>query len=531
MLEIVLTRDDANSDSALLVEWLAADREVVRKGQAVCAVETSKASFDLEAPGDGTLIWLARAGDEVEIGASVALVAESDAELADVAATAESIVPAVATSAPTPAGERSVTRKAAELAERYGIDLDLIEKSGFITVDDIEAFRAAAQDTSGDDDVVLAGLSTENVTLPAVFAVDEQEGVVDPTFLSTLAADPAAFGALPSEQKLDAYRTHGASVGNDVTLGAGAVIVAPRIVLGNGVTIGDGSSIRCHEIFAAGELALLGASFRLTCRRAFIGAGTWTGDRILIGGGGAGDPWATFVIGDLGFIGDEAFINVCRPVLIGREAFVTMRSVLLTHNVGHSLLEGFENRFAGIVLEDRAQIGVGAVVYAGCRVGFESIIASNSYVVSDIKPRSLAIGVPARVTGAASRAPERSRQAALAREMMRELRQFIVLRGVETEDLDDQGLEGFAVTGAEGPARILFSERLDATSVQAGGGETVVLTLAADGDPPAGCAVLDLLGRRIHGEGGVALASVREFCRKRGIRFEPGPWRYRDGFL
>ncbi len=365
-----------------------------------------------------------------------------------------------------------------------------------------------------------------------MFDVDEQEGIVDPAFLATLAADPAAFGALPSEEKLDAYRTHGASVGNGVTLGAGTIIVAPRIVLGDGVTIGDGSRIRCHEIFAAGELALLGASFQLTCRRAFIGAGTWTGDRILIGGGGAGDPWATFVIGDLGFIGDEAFINVCRPVLIGREAFVTMRSILLTHNVGHSLLEGFENRFAGIVLEDRAQVGVGAVVYAGCRVGLESIIASNSYVVSDIKPRSLAIGVPARVTGAASRAPERSRQVALARQMMKELRQLIMLRGVETEDLDDQGLEGFAVvTGAEGPARILFCERLGATSVQAGDGETVVLTLAVDGDPPAGCAVLDLLGRRVHGVGGVALESVREFCRKRGIRFEPGPWRYSDGFL
>jgi hypothetical protein len=38
--------------------------------------------------------------------------------------------------------------------------------------------------------------------------------------------------------------------------------------------------------------------------------------------------------------------------------------------------------------------------------------------------------------------------------------------------------------------------------------------------------VLDLLGKRIDGEGGVVLDWVREFCRKRGIRFEPGPWRY-----
>ena len=528
MLEIVLTRDDANSDSALLVEWLVADRDEVRKGQVVCVVETSKASFDLEAPGDGTLVWLAHAGTDVDIGASVALVAESAADLAEVDAKS---VTAAAPTAAAPAGERSVTRKAAELAEQYGIDLDQIEKSGFITVDDIEAFRAAAHESSGEDDIVFAGLSTENVTLPAVFPIAEDDGVVEPDFLAMLSADTAAFGALASAEKVDAYRRHGARIGNDVRIGVGTVIIAPRIVLEDAVTIGDGGSIRCHEVFAAGELALLGASFQLTCRRAFIGAGTWTADRIVIGGGGARDPWATFVIGELGFIGDEVFINVCRPVVIGREVFVTMRSVLLTHNVGHSLLEGFENRFAGIVLEDRAQIGVGAVVYAGCRVGRESIIASNSYVVSDIKPRSLAIGVPARVAGAASRAPERSRQTALARQMMKEMQQLLTFQGVATQALDVESMEGFAVAGADGPARILFSERLSAASVSAGDGETVVLTLALEGDPPAGCAVLDLLERRVHGDEGVVLDWVREFCRKRGIRFEPGPWRYRGGLL
>ena len=68
-------------------------------------------------------------------------------------------------------------------------------------------------------------------------------------------------------------------------------------------------------------------------------------------------------------------------------------------------------------------------------------------------------------------------------------------------------------------------------AVPAGDGETVVLTLDASGDTPPGCAVLDLLARRVTGEGGVLLDSVREFCRKRGIRFEPGPWRYRGGLV
>ena len=136
-------------------------------------------------------------------------------------------------------------------------------------------------------------------------------------------------------------------------------------------------------------------------------------------------------VGDLAFVGDEAFVNVCRPVLIGREVFLTMRSLIVTHNVGHSLLEGFENRFAPVVLEDRAQVGLGAVIYAGCRIGAEAIVASNSYVTGDIPAGAFAIGVPAKVTGSSSHKVSRTRQIELARRMIDDLRELLALRGHE----------------------------------------------------------------------------------------------------
>jgi acetyltransferase-like isoleucine patch superfamily enzyme len=524
----VLTREDANSESALLSEWLVSDRAEVRKGQAVCVVETSKASVEIEAPGDGTLVQLVRADVDVELGSSIGLVAQSDGELAAAIARVE----ASASEPPAVDAPRNVTKKAAARAAELGVDVSLIDKAGFVTVEDVEAFAAArGTEGMGEADVVLAGLSTENVTLPAIFSVADDAGVLDESFLASLRADPGAFAALSSEERCEAYQNYGAEIGEGVVLGEGTVIVAPRIVLEDGVTIGDHSTIRCEEVFAAGELALLGDAFRLKCRRAFVGAGTWTSDRVEIGGGGSRDPWATFVIGDLGFIGSEVFVNVCRPVVIGAEVFLTMRSVLLTHNVGHSVLEGFENRFAGVVLEDRAQIGVGAVVYAGVRVGREAIVVSNSYVVNDVHEGTLAGGVPARPIGHASRAPARPRQLELARRIVDELEEFLGLRGIETGPLAD-GARGFELTGPEGPGRVVFLEKIRADAdVPGGEGDTVVLTLEVSGDPPDGCAVLDLLARRAHGEGGVLVDSVREFCRKRGIRFQPGAWRYGDGLV
>jgi acetyltransferase-like isoleucine patch superfamily enzyme len=523
----VLTREDANSESAFLAEWLVADRADVAKGRPVCVVETSKATIEIEAPGPGTIVQLVPAGVEVELGTCIALVAADAAELEE----AEARRPAEPAAKPVAATPRNVTRKAAELAERHGIDLARIEKAGFVTAEDVEALIGVSEPELGEPDHVLAGISTHNVTLPALFASDESDGVLDLAFLESLRVDPDSFAGLSSDEKCAEYRRHGARIGEDVVLGRGVAIVAPRIVLEDGVRIEDGGRVECAEVFAAGALARFGPGLRLACRRAYVGAGLWGGARMVVGGGGHRDPWATFVVGDDAFIGDEAFVNVCRPVLIGAEAFVTMRSMIITHNIGHSIFEGFENRFAGVVVEDRAQVGLGAVVYAGCRIGREAIVASNSYVVSDIPPGALAIGVPARAVGAASRPVPRQRQGALALQMLDELRELLALRGIAVAPPATEGVDGLELTGVEGPGRVLFVERLTPGDVAADAGETVVLTLELAGPPPEGCAVLELLARRAYGDGGVLLDSVREFCRKRGIRFGPGPWRYRGGLV
>ena len=520
MLEIVLTREDANTEFALLAEWLVEDRAEVAQGQPVCVVETTKATVEIEAPGAGAIVQLYAENVEVELGKTIAYVAESAEELASIDAGAKE-KPAPAS--PT-AGDRKVTRKAVELAELHGVDLGQIEKRGFITEKDVEeliARQTAAE--SPEPRPILAGLSTEGVTLPASFDLDESAGALEPAFLESLRADPDAFRALSSEEKCRALRDHGAEIGDGVQLGEGTLLVAPRIVIEDGVQLGPRGTVICEEIVTIGELSQFGADLELRCRRAFVGRGVWAGRSIRFGGGGHRDPWAVLTIGDLAFVGDEAFVNVCRPVLIGREVFLTMRSLIVTHNIGHSVLEGFENRFAPVVLEDRSQVGLGAVLYAGCRIGAEAIVASNSYVVGDVPAGAFAIGVPAKVTGSSSHKLSSARQLELARRMIDDLHELLALRGNQVSAITDGHTRGFEVEGTH----VLFTPTfrgVDATPA-------VVLTLEVRSEARDGVAVLDLVGRRLHGSGGVVLDSVREFCRKRGIRFEPGPWRYPGGLV
>jgi acetyltransferase-like isoleucine patch superfamily enzyme len=526
VVEIVVTREDANTDLALISRWLVEDGESVRRGQPVCVVETTKASVEVEAPVAGTLVRLHPEGAEVELGKPIGLVAENEAELA--AARVSETRPAE----PAPESRsRKATRRAVELAELHGIDLDGIEKQGFVTAEDVERLVAARDGAMTDGDPALAGLSTEGVTLPRHADPTETAGALAPDFLATLRADPDAVRRLESDEKCDLYRRHGAHVGEGVVLGPEAVLVAARIVLEDGVNLGARAFVDCAETLAVGALTHIGPDLELRCRRAIIGENVHAGRSIRIGGGGHRDPWAVLTIGDLTFVGDEVFVNPCRPVLIGREVFLTQRAMLVTHNVGHSLLEGFENRFAPIVLEDRSQVGLAAVVYAGCRIGENAIVGSNSYVVSDVPPGKLAIGVPARVAGDVQRHLTRGRQAELARGMVEELRTLLELRGHTVEALE--GADGLALETGDGVWHVLFTDRYAGSDgLPAGPAGTVVLALdRTGGDVPDGWALLDLLGRTIEGASGEVVDSVREFCRKRGIRFSPGPWRYRGGLV
>jgi acetyltransferase-like isoleucine patch superfamily enzyme len=514
VLEIVLTREDANTEYALLAEWLVPDRSEVAAGQPVCVVETTKATVEVESPGAGTIVQLYGEELEVELGKTIAYVAESADELAAIDAKAE------ATPAPKPAGgERKATRKAVELAELHGIDLSEIDKRGFITEKDVEqllaARKAAATPSAGP---ILAGVSTEGVSLPSTFELGEADGAVDGAFLSSL--DHDAFRALSTADKVAALRGAGARIGEGVDLGAGSLVVAPRLVIEDGVRLGPRATVVCEEAFAVGELTQFGPDLELRCRRAFLGAGIWGGRSVRIGGGGHRDPWATLAVGDLAFVGDEAFVNVCRPVLIGREVFLTMRSLIVTHNIGHSVLEGFENRFAPVVLEDRSQVGLGAVLYAGARVGAEAIVASNSYVVGEIPSGAFAIGVPAKATGSSKHKLSDARRVELARRFIDDLHELLALRGHAVSAIED---DGFEIEGT----RVAFAQSYR------GGVEApaVVLAMEVKADVPEGLAVIDLLDRRLYGAGGVVLDSVREFCRKRGIKLDPGPWSYPGGLI
>lgn len=65
---ILVERDNVNDDSVCVLQWLAADRSKVEKGQVIVEVETSKANMEVAAPVSGFLRHSCQKGEEVKIG-------------------------------------------------------------------------------------------------------------------------------------------------------------------------------------------------------------------------------------------------------------------------------------------------------------------------------------------------------------------------------------------------------------------------------------------------------------------------------
>ena len=78
-----------------VVEWLAQEGEWVEKGQEVMTIETEKVAYECEAPASGYLHVVVEAGQTVPVFDSVALLAVTTEELAQlhVAASSSRILP------------------------------------------------------------------------------------------------------------------------------------------------------------------------------------------------------------------------------------------------------------------------------------------------------------------------------------------------------------------------------------------------------------------------------------------------------
>ncbi|MGL5940830.1 MAG: dihydrolipoamide acetyltransferase family protein [Waterburya sp.] len=186
-----------------IVEWTKSPGDKIAKGETVLVVESDKADMDVESFNEGYLaVILVEAGKEAPVGSAIALIAETEAEIAEAkkqaashkqggstpaaesAPVTASTAVATATTATTTAtsngsnasGRTIASPRAKKLAKQLNVDLKTLQGSGpygRITAADVEQASGKAVTTPAATPVTISAIAstpTPTVAPPAPVA-------------------------------------------------------------------------------------------------------------------------------------------------------------------------------------------------------------------------------------------------------------------------------------------------------------------------------------------------------------------------
>jgi UDP-2-acetamido-3-amino-2,3-dideoxy-glucuronate N-acetyltransferase len=207
-----------------------------------------------------------------------------------------------------------------------------------------------------------------------------------------------------------------AQVGEGVRFGAN-VVVHEDVVIGDGVVVQDGAilgkaptlSPRSSMAGAATTEPLVIEEGAAVCAQAIVFAGSRIGRGTIIGD--QAFVRERSVIGEGSVIGRGATIDcdvvVGARVRIQTQVYITAFSVIEDDVfIGPCAMSTNDDTMArrhphepmrGATLRRACRIGGGAVLVPGVEVGEEAFVAAGAVVTNDVPPRSLVMGVPARV--------------------------------------------------------------------------------------------------------------------------------------
>ncbi len=161
----------------------------------------------------------------------------------------------------------------------------------------------------------------------------------------------------------------GLLIGDKVLIGEGALI-GGQVVIHEGVRIGAGARIGDHAQVRYG---------------AQIGAGATVGSFTSV------DPGV--IVGERASVQTRCYLTagtvIEDDVFIGPGVTLTNDNTMDRHPV--------DMKLEGPLLRRACRIGGGAVICPGIEVGEEAFVAAGAVVTTDVAPRSVVMGVPAKL--------------------------------------------------------------------------------------------------------------------------------------
>jgi acetyltransferase-like isoleucine patch superfamily enzyme len=252
-------------------------------------------------------------------------------------------------------------------------------------------------------------------------------------------------GLLPSPIKIAYYRSRGARIGHDVSIGFGSAIVADEIEIGEGVTVGFGAFLRARKV-TIGKYARIGSVSFFDAETIMIGEDAKVSEQVFVGG--LSSSISHFHLGSRTILMQHTFINVARPVTIGDDTGIGGKCTIFTHGSWQNQLDGYPVHFAPVNIGSNVWIPWEVFIMPGVDIGDGATIGAGSLVTKSIPAGALAIGSPAKVVRTSEAypiSPDHLERKEMLSQMIIEFCEYFEHVGLKVDRSVESGKEEIAV--------------------------------------------------------------------------------------
>jgi acetyltransferase-like isoleucine patch superfamily enzyme len=200
---------------------------------------------------------------------------------------------------------------------------------------------------------------------------------------------------VPCILKMPLLRLVGMKIGKKVKIGFGTLLICSKIVIEDEGYIGHFCVLRAKSLHL-GKRAKIHNIVRITAFSVVMRSQSTIFSQNQIAGD-CDDKRSTIHLGVASSILQHCYVNLARPVYLGRNVGVGGGSYLFTHGLWLSKLDGFPVAYGEITIEDDVWLPWGCFVMPGITIGTRSIIGACSVVTKNVPPGVLVAGVPAKV--------------------------------------------------------------------------------------------------------------------------------------
>ena len=414
-----------NDEYVILGKWYIQDYQIIKKGDVLCSLETTKIVSDLESEFSGYVKILISEGSRIKTQATIGYIADTIEELRNIDIDKLDVTEKTKTQTE----EIMATKKAIKFAQKHGIDLKKIKKSGIIKEKDVVEHY------------------DKNVHISQEFKKEKERIIISETnakkvdeyFIKLIEKDET-FKWLSSKLKIYLYKKFGAKIGDNVKIGKGSSIIGKHIL------IEDNVEIKEDVIFKVDYLKIdkgvtIESNSKIETKIAIFGKSSFIGEKVLIGGGNSYNKDSGIIIGENSSIYSECIINTTKLVKLGINVGLSPRVIIYTHQYWQSPLEGYKVNIAEVVIGDNTFVTSNVTIAPGVKIGKGCVILANSLVMNEIEDNIIAGGIPAKKIYRISSDMKNDKKIDLTREIIKELvdnHKVIFMPFVKKEDINNK---------------------------------------------------------------------------------------------